>query len=88
MITVTIMKKENVQKHGWEYSGWEFSGANSIGRNLIGGNLWDGVFKGEIFLIPTVKCVEIFRRKTLLSMRNISVSRLCFFILRDKKYMS
>ena len=53
MITVIIMKKQNVQKHGWEYSRWGFSGGNSPGGWICWvGIFWVGFFQGEIFLIP------------------------------------
>ena len=57
------MKKENVQKHGWEYSrwefsGWEFSGEDSLGVNLMGRNFLDGSVPGRNFP-DTIKSVLI-----------------------------
>ena len=46
MIAVIIIGKQNVQKHGWDYSGWEFSEREFFGdgSNSPGGHLMDGNF--------------------------------------------
>ena len=87
MITVIIIGKQNVQKHGWDYSGWEFSGREffgDVGRgggftrgNLMDGNFpWGSLPEGNIN--NGIYVLTIFKKKFHLRCSIGFSIRLCF----------